>query len=247
MSIKRKYVDSHWLIFAFEGVVALLFGWFTLFTNLNDTSALVSIVGSMLLGLGIIELFNLLRRAHLNETWGFSLVSALVEIGIAFALLFTSNENAVWHLALIAGYTVARGVLEIIIGLKAVDDITDKFIWVITGICGAIMGFAILNSGSVVVEENAPLFVKFFGAYMLIYGLSNLIYGVHNHDQANDLKAERSEAAKKGARKLVAVAKAPEKKAVVKKTTTKKAPAKKTATVKKPVAKKTTTKKATRK
>ena len=35
MSIKRKYVDSHWLIFAFEGAVALLFGWFALFTNLT--------------------------------------------------------------------------------------------------------------------------------------------------------------------------------------------------------------------
>ena len=58
MSIKRKYVDSHWLIFAFEGAVALLFGWFALFTNLRETSALVSVVGSTLLGLGIIELFN---------------------------------------------------------------------------------------------------------------------------------------------------------------------------------------------
>ena len=56
MSIKRKYVDSHWLIFALEGAIALLFGWFALFTNLSDTNALVSIVGSMLLGLGIIEL-----------------------------------------------------------------------------------------------------------------------------------------------------------------------------------------------
>ena len=134
MSIKRKYVDSHWLIFAFEGAVALLFGWFALFTNLADTGALVSIVGSLLLGLGIIELFNLLRRAHLNETWGFTLVSALFEIATAFALLFTSDQNAVWHLALIAAYTITRGIFEILVGLKAVDDMTDRFIWVITGI-----------------------------------------------------------------------------------------------------------------
>ncbi|MBQ2638777.1 DUF308 domain-containing protein [Candidatus Saccharibacteria bacterium] len=206
MSIKRKYVDSHWLIFAFEGAVALLFGWFALFTNLADTGALVSIVGSLLLGLGIIELFNLLRRAHLNETWGFTLVSALFEIATAFALLFTSDQNAVWHLALIAAYTITRGIFEILVGLKAVDDMTDKFIWVITGICGSIMGFVILNSGSATVENNAPTFVKFFGAYMMLYGLANLIYGVHNHDQATDLKTERSEAAKKSAKKLAKLA-----------------------------------------
>ena len=232
MSIKRRYVDSHWLIFAFEGVVALLFGAFALFTNLSDTSALVSIVGSLLLGLGIIELFNLLRRTHLNETWGFTLVSALIEIATAFALLFTSDQNAVWHLVLISAYTVVRGFFEILIGLQSVDDRTDKFIWVIIGICGTIMGFVILNSGETTVEDNAPTFIKFFGAYMMLYGLANLIYGVHNHDQANDLKAERSAAAKKGAKKLAKVATSK---------TTKKAPAKKTAT-KKSTAKKTTTK-----
>lgn len=243
MAIKRKYVDSHWLIFAFEGVVALLFGAFSLFTNLSDTSALVSIVGSLLLGLGIIELFNLLRRAHLNETWGFTFVSALIEIATAFALLFTSDQNAVWHLALIAGYTVIRGVFEILIGLKAVDDQTDKFIWVIIGVCGAIMGFVILNSGEATIEDNAPAFIKFFGSCMMLYGLANLIYGVHNHDQENELKAERSAAAKKSTKKVAAktTKKSPAKKTVAKKTT-----AKKTST-KKPAAKKTATKRKTSK
>ena len=211
MSIKRKYVDSHWLIFAFEGVVALLFGWFALFTNLTDTNALVSIVGSLLLGLGIIELFNLLRRAHLNETWGFTLVSALIEVGVAFTLLFTSDQELVWHLALIAGYTIFRGIFEILIGLKAIDDITDKFIWTLTGICGVIMGIVIFNSGNVA-SSSAPIFIKFFGSYMMVYGLSNLIYGVHNHNQAVDLKAERSEAAKKLSKKSSKKTKAPTKK-----------------------------------
>ena len=236
MSIKRKYVDSHWLIFAFEGVITLLFGWFALFTNLEDTDALISIIGSTLLGLGIIELFNLLRRTHLNETWGFSLFSALAEVAIAFVLLFTSNQALVLHLALIAGYTVLRGVFEILIGLRAVDDITDKFIWVATGICGAIMGFVILNTGSIEIADNAPAFIKFFGSYMALYGFSNLIYGVHNCNQAQDLKAERVAAAKKAAKTLKAtkasvkkpVAKKPAAKTPTKKTTTRKVAAKKT-------------------
>ena len=227
MSTKRKYVDSHWLIFAFEGAVALLFGWFALFANFIDTSALVSIVGSLLLGLGIIELFNLLRRTHLNETWGFTLVSALFETGVAFALLFTSNQELVWHLALVAGYTVVRGIFEILIGLKAVDDITDKFIWTITGICGVVMGFVILNSGNANVSHNAPAFIKFFGAYMALYGLANLIYGVHNHDQAKLLKEERSAAARKGADKLAKLATKPDKKPAVKKVASKKIVSKK--------------------
>ena len=193
-----------------------------LFTNLGVTGALVSVVACLLICLGIIELFNLLVRARLQETWGFSLISALAEIGVAFALLFTADQNAVWHLALIAGYVIARGVLEILIGLRAVDDRTDKFIWTLVGICGVIMGFVILNSGSVAVEENAPAFIKAFGAYMSIYGIASLIYGVHNHDQAEDLKEERKEAAKRGAKKLAKLATSSKK-------TTKKPAAKKTA------------------
>jgi uncharacterized membrane protein HdeD (DUF308 family) len=238
MSIKRKYVDSHWLIFAFEGVVALLFGWFALFTNLSDTNSLISIIGSLLLGLGIIELFNLLRRTHLNETWGFSLIAALIEVSVAFALIFTSAQQLVLHLALVAGYTVIRGIFEVLIGLRSVDDITDKFIWVATGICGAIMGFVILNTGSIEIENNAPAFIKFFGSYMALFGFSNLIYGVHNCNQVQDLKEERKEASKKAAHTKKATAKT----TTVKKATAKKAPAKKT-TAKKTTAKKTTRKK----
>lgn len=188
MPIKRKYVDSHWLIFAFEGLVAILFGWFALFNNVTGANALIAIVGSTLLGLGIVELFNMLRRAVLKETWGFSLVSALLEIATAFALLFTSNQHYGWHLMLIAGYTIVRGVLEIMIGLKSVDDKTDKFIWILLGICGAIMGFVILNSASL----GDSMFVKFFGTYMLIYGVGNMIYGVHNRDQAKYLAEEKA-------------------------------------------------------
>lgn len=243
MSIKRKYVDSHWLIFAFEGAVALLFGWFALFSNYSDVCALTSIVGSMLLGLGIIELFNLLRRTHLNETWGVSLVAALVELGIAFALLFTADQaDQTWHLALIAGYTVARGALEIVTGLKAIDDSTDKFIWTITGICGAIMGFVILGSGNeATFESNAPMYIKFFGAYLMLYGLSCLIYGVHNHDQANFLKDELRESAKKAASARKTSGRTAAKAALSKTTKKTTKTSRKTAKTTKKPAKKTTT------
>ncbi len=192
MSIKRKYVDSHWLIFAFQGVIALLFGWFALFTNRQYTYELIWIVGGMLLCLGIFELINLLSRSRLKETWGFSLISAIMEIGTSFTLLLTLSQGVVWHLALIAGYTVVRGALEVLIGLKSIDDKTDRFIWVLAGACGVIIGFVILNSGQSIVISHAPDFIKYFGVYLSIYGICNLIYGIHNYDQSGDLKAERS-------------------------------------------------------
>ena len=222
MSTKLKYIDSHWGIFALQGIVALLFGWFALFTSSSDIQTLVIVVGSVLLSLGIIELLNLLARTRTKNTWGVSLVMAILEISAGLALLFTYEQNVAWHLIVIAAYTILRGIFEIILGLKAIDDLTDKFIWILAGVCACIMGVVILNTGHL---GTIP-FIKYFGSYMMVFGVVNLIYSVHNNEQGKDYRSEKLVAKKK-------ISKTLELKTPVSKTTTK--------TVKK-TAKKTTKK-----
>lgn len=220
MTTKLKYIDSHWGIFALQGIVALLFGWFALFTNSSDIQTLVIVVGSVLLSLGIIELLNLLARARTKNTWGVSLVMAILEISAGLALLFTYEQNVAWHLIVIAAYTILRGIFEIILGLKAIDDLTDKFIWILAGVCACIMGVVILNTGHL---GTIP-FIKYFGSYMMVFGVVNLIYSVHNNEQGKDYRSEKLAAKKKMSKTL-------ELKTPVSKTTTKtvKKTAKKTA------------------
>jgi len=220
MSTKLKYIDSHWGIFALQGIVALLFGWFALFTNSSDIQTLVIVVGSVLLSLGIIELLNLLARTRTKNTWGVSLVMAILEISAGLALLFTYEQNVAWHLIVIAAYTILRGIFEIILGLRAIDDLTDKFIWILAGICACIMGVVILNTGHL---GTIP-FIKYFGSYMMVFGVVNLIYSVHNNEQGKDYRSEKLAAKKK-------ISKTLELKTPVSKTTTKtvKKTAKKTA------------------
>lgn len=194
--IKRKYIDSHWLVFVIQGALALGFGWVMLFSSVEASlSYLVSIVGVFLLALGILELFNILHREHLNSGWAVSLIVALVDTIVAMILLMTINNDAVWHLVIIAAYTFARGIFEILVGLRSPDDMTDRFIWVLVGACGAIMGLAVFNSGGMGTTD----FVRFFGAYMMVLGVGSLIYGVHNRDQKlEDLAARREARAKAG-------------------------------------------------
>ena len=198
MSTKLKYIDSHWGIFALQGVVALLFGWFALFTNSSDIQTLVIVVGSVLLSLGIIELLNLLARARTKNTWGVSLTMAILEVSAGLALLFTYEQNVAWHLIVIAAYTILRGIFEIILGLKAIDDLTDKFIWILAGVCACIMGVVILNTGHL---GTIP-FIKYFGSYMMVFGVVNLIYSVHNNEQGKDYRSEKLVAKKKMSKTL---------------------------------------------
>ena len=192
MSTKLKYIDSHWGIFALQGIVALLFGWFALFTGSSDLQTLIIIVGSVLLSLGVIELINLLIRTRTRNTWGISLIMAILEIGAALSLLFTYEQNAAWHLVVIAAYTILRGLFEIILGLRSIDDTTDKFSWVLAGICGCIMGIVILNTGHL----GTTHFIKYFGSYMMVFGIVNLIYAMHNNEQSRDYQTEKNAAKK---------------------------------------------------
>ena len=69
------------------------------------------------------------------------------------------------------------------------DDLTDRFIWVLTGISGCIIGIVVVNAGHL---GNLP-FIKYFGSYMMIFGISNLIYAIHNKEQKHEYETELRE------------------------------------------------------
>ncbi len=189
--INRKYIDSHWLTFVIRGIVAVLFGWITLFHSNNSFPTIISIIGLFLISLCIIEFVNALHRTKNKSGWIVSIAVALFDAAAALLLIFAPG-NLVWHLVIIAIYTIIRGIAEIVIGFRTTVDPTDRFIWILTGVCGTIMGIVILNSGSIDVNS----FVRFFGAYLLIFGISSLIYGVDNRHQKLEDRKARSEAAK---------------------------------------------------
>lgn len=205
--INRKYIDSHWLIFTIRGVIALLFGWVALFSMRQDFSSLISLVGIFLLSLSIIEFINALHRAYKKTGWAVSVSLAIADAVVALALLFTLTQTATWHLYIVAAYTFLRGFFEIVSGFRTTVDPTDRFIWILCGMCGAIMGIVILNS--------SEFFVRFFGAYLIILGVCSLVYGVHNHAQQLEDRAARKESAllaAKTRKKNLKTAKAPKKK-----------------------------------
>lgn len=197
--IKRKYIDSHWLVFIFQGAVALFFGCISLFTADENSKGIIPIIGISLLALAVVEFANSLYRSHHREGWLVATLVALFDAGFGLGMLFVASQPMAWRLGLLSGYTLLRGVFEIVIGFRTTVDPTDRFIWVLCGICGAIFGFVIFNSGHLANID----FVRFFGAYMLILGVCSLIYGIHNREQWVEDREARSEAARASQRKRV--------------------------------------------
>ena len=188
MARARKFIETHWLFFAFQGIVSILFGAFILFTNITTISSLTGIIGVSLLLLGVIEIFSMIYRKHYGNSLLLSLILSASEIAIAMMLLFTQDYNMAWALTLLAIYTIGRGVLELLLAFTAVTDKTDRFMWGTCGICGAVIGIVILNSGGFL-DQTA--FTKFFSAYMMIYGVTNLFYGIHNRNELAEQKEAR--------------------------------------------------------
>lgn len=191
--IKRKYIDSHWLVFIFQGVIVLFSGCFTLFTSDRTSHNLIPFIGSTLLALAVVEFANSLYRSRQRSGWAVSTLVALYDVAFGIALIVLADKTMPWHLALLAAYTTLRGLFELLIGFRTTVDPTDRFIWVLCGICGVIFGVVILNSGHLTNID----FVRFFGAYMLILGVSSLIYGIHNRNQKQEDRLARSETAKR--------------------------------------------------
>ena len=190
---KRKYIESHWLIFALQGILGLLFGWYIMFTNVEDIPSMMIIIACVLLGFGIIETFNILHRKRRQHDWGLTLAIAVIEVGIAAALYFTKDHNAVVGLTILAGYTLLRGFFEILIAARGLTDPTDKFIWTVAGMCGIILGFVIFNAGHL----SESTFIQIFGTYMMVLGLTNVVYGVHSKNEKIEAKSARCAKSKK--------------------------------------------------
>lgn len=208
--INRRYIDKHWFVFIVRGLLAIGFGFLTLFGAMNNKELAISMVSVFLLLMGIVDSVSALYASVKKHGWINSVVDALVDIAAALSLLFFAKNNITTALIIISVYTVVSGLIDVFHGFLSTVDPTDRFIRILVGVLGCVIGVVILNAG----DFEMMTFMRFFGAYMLLVGATSLIYGVHNRSQDVEDSVARSQALKgkkKGATKKTA--KKPTKKA----------------------------------
>ena len=191
--INRRFIDKHWMVFLVRGGLAAIFGVFALFfgaTNLDITIAIISI---LLLFMGIIDAVGALYCSTKKHGWINAVIDALVDVVAAIALLFVASGNLANYVVILSVYTIISGVIDIFHGFLSTVDPTDRFIRILVGACGCVIGIVILNAGNFEIST----FIRFFGAYMLVVGITSLIYGVHNRAQNIEDKIARRESRKK--------------------------------------------------
>ena len=195
--INRRYIDKHWLMFVVRGALAVIFGCFALFGGMANIENVIAVVSVLLLLMGIVDAVGALYSSTKKHGWINSIIDALIDVVAAVALLFFAKDNIVLGLVIISVYTIISGVIDIFHGFLSTVDPTDRFIRILAGVCGCVIGVVILNAGNFEITT----FIRFFGAYMLIVGVTSMIYGVHNREQGIEDKIARKEARSKTPKK----------------------------------------------
>lgn len=196
--INRKYIDKHWLSFVLRGGIAVVFGFLALFGALNDFNFVISMLVVYLLLMGIIDATGALYNSMKKRGWLNSVIDALIDVVAALTLLFVGQNNLPASMVILAIYTLVSGVIDIFHGFLSTVDPTDRFIRVLAGVIGAVTGFVILNAGGF---NDEMIFARFFGVYLLIVGVTSMVYGVHNRAQKIEDHIARAEARKTATKK----------------------------------------------
>lgn len=194
--INRRFIDKHWFVFVLRGGLGAIFGFLLLFGGMKNFEMVISTTSVFLLGMGIIDALSALYSSAKKSGWFNSVIDALVDIAAAMALLFAVPGDLILCLSVIAIYVTVSGVIDLVHGFLSTVDPTDRFIRVLVGVIGCVMGLVILNSGSF----ELMTFLRFFGVYMLIVGVTSMIYGAHNRAQKIEDQVARREAAQKTAK-----------------------------------------------
>lgn len=191
--INRRYIDKHWLVFILRGALAGVFGFIALFGGMSNVESVVAIISVFLLLMGIVDSVGALYNSTKKHGWINSVIDAGIDVVAAVVLLFFARNDLVTSVIVLSVYTILSGVIDIFHGFLSTVDPTDRFIRILAGACGCIIGAVILNSGNFEIMT----FIRFFGVYMLIVGVTSLIYGVHNRAQNTEDKVARKQSRKR--------------------------------------------------
>ena len=190
--INRRFIDKHWLVFLVRGALAIAFGCFALFGGMANIENAVAMISIFLLFVGIVDAVGALYCSTKKHGWINAIIDALVDVMAALAMLFFAKNDLANTVIILSVYTIISGIIDIFHGFLSTVDPTDRFIRILAGACGCIIGVVILNAGGFEITT----FIRFFGAYMMIVGITSLIYGVHNRSQNIEDKVARKQAYK---------------------------------------------------
>jgi uncharacterized membrane protein HdeD (DUF308 family) len=166
-------LTSNWWLFALRGVLAIVFGVLALIQPLAALAALVLVFGVW----AFIDGINALALAISGwRSWQLVL-GGLVGIAVGLLTFFRPGITAIALYAMIAAWSIARGILEIVLAIELRKAIEGELWLVMAGIASIVFGVLMiwLPAGGVLA------LAWLIGVYALVFGGLQLALGFRLH------------------------------------------------------------------
>jgi uncharacterized membrane protein HdeD (DUF308 family) len=173
LATAARALTGNWWLFALRGVLALVFGILALYQPLAALAALVLVFGVWAFIDGISALALAIGGWR---SWQL-LLGGLVGIGVGLLTFFRPGITALGLYAAVAAWSIARGILEIVVAIELRKEIEGEVWLILGGIASIVFGVLMIALPMAGVLALAWL----IGLYALLFGGIQLALAVRLH------------------------------------------------------------------
>src|SRR6266567_4728436 len=157
----------NWGLVAVRGVVALLFGLFTIALPGITLAALVILFGAYALVDGLFSVWSALANRRGEPHWVALLLAGLAGIVVGIVTFLMPGITAIILLYLIAAWAIVRGVAEIAMAIQLRKVVTGEWLLGLAGALSVLFGvFLVMFPGA-----GALAVVLWIGIWAVVLGL----------------------------------------------------------------------------
>lgn len=161
-------LTRNWWAFALQGILAIIFGILAIVQPGITLEALILLFAIWAILDGVLALISSVGAAEAREPWWPLVLTGLLGIGAGLVTLKWPDVTALALLALIAVWSVLRGVLQIAASIRLRQEIQGEGWLFLSGAASVIFGtLLIVYPGSGVLAV-----VWLIGIYAIVFGVS---------------------------------------------------------------------------
>jgi uncharacterized membrane protein HdeD (DUF308 family) len=175
---------NNWWLYALRGLVAVIFGSLALAMPKEAMQVLVLVFGAFALADGILTLVAGFSLAPFFSRWWMLLLEGAAGVGVGLMAIFMPSITARALVYLIGSWAVITGILQIVTAIEFRKVLTGEWTLVFGGLLSIAIG--VLLFVFPVAGEVSVLWI--IGAYAVIDGISEMIFGFRLHNLSNTVK-----------------------------------------------------------
>lgn len=179
---------KYWWAFLLRGILAVLFGIFSLVWPLASIAAMVLLFGAFVFIDGLVTVIHSVQMRETEDRWWVLLLEGLAGIGVGLITFFYPEVTAILLVILIAIWAIATGVIELIAAVRLRNEIKGEWLLGAAGVLSILLGILFMFMpvmGSVVIAY-------WIGAYALVFGITLIVLGTRMRKLYKNLEQQHA-------------------------------------------------------